>query len=408
MRRVTAIALMLLTTLPVSAAARRGPQMVEPADPSPNAFATDLYAQFASADGNLFFSPVSIQTAIAMTWAGANGRTADEIAKALHFDPHGDTHKRLGAFLDELNSGGKAGGYDLNTANALWLHNGFPFTRDYITFIKETYQARLTPLDFVANADGSRKTINDWVASQTHDRIKELMPSGSINSLTRIVLTNTIYFNGKWTQSFDKNLTQEQDFQTASGKKVKAALMFQEDTFRYGEDDAVQVIELPYGNDQLCMRIFLPRRANGLAALERRFTAPRLAVLADRLKPQKVQVWLPRFTIQSQPPLIDALKAMGMVQAFDPNKANFTAMTPNGNIYLSAVVHNAFIQVNEQGTEAAAATGVVGGLFGIGGQARPDPIVFKADHPFVFAIIHRRTDTMLFIGRLSIPEKNPG
>lgn len=395
---------MLFLSFTTSAATRR--PIVPPRDdkpgPSNNAFATDLYAQFATADGNFFFSPTSIQMALAMTWGGANGQTADEIAKALHFDP-ADTHKRLGAFAAEVNSGAKAGGYELASSNALWLDKGFPFERDYLSFVKGNYKAKLAAADFAGDSAGSRKAINDWAANQTHDRIKELVPEGSIDRNARLVLANAIYFNGKWTHTFDKNLTLEQDFRTGSGKKVKAFLMMQRGHFRYGEDDAVQVLEIPYGNDQLCMRIFLPRKASGLGALERRLTAPRISVLAEKLRREEVMLYLPRFKIEAQLPVNDALQAMGMKLAFDPARANFSAMTPESGVCISAVIHNAFIKVDEEGTEAAAATGVVGGLFGGGSGPAPQPIEFRADHPFVFAIVHRKSDTMLFMGRLINP-----
>ncbi len=395
---------MLFLSFTASAATRRPtlPPRVDQSDSSNNAFATDLYAQFASTDGNFFFSPTSIQMALAITWGGANGQTADEMAKALHFDP-AETHRRLSAFAAEINSGAKAGGYELASSNALWLDKGFPFDRDYISFVRKSYKAKLDVADFAGDSAGSRKAINDWVAEQTHDRIKELMPEGSVDRDTRLVLANAIYFNGKWTHTFDKNLTLEQDFRTASGKKVKTSLMMQRGHFRYGEDEAVQVLEIPYGNDQLCMRIFLPRKANGLGALERRMTAPRLAVLAEKLRQEDVMLYLPRFKIEAQLPLTDALQAMGMKLAFEPGKADFTAMSPQGGLYISAVLHNAFIKVDEEGTEAAAATGVAGVLFGGGGGVAPQPIEFKADHPFVFAIVHRKTDTMLFMGRLTNP-----
>ena len=390
-------------TFSASAATRRPtlPPRIDQSDSSNNAFATDLYAQFSSTDGNVFFSPVSIQMALAMTWGGANGQTADEMTKALHFDA--DTHKRLGAFAADVNSGAKAGGYELASSNALWLDRGFPFDRDYISFVRKSYKAKLAAADFAGDSAGSRKAINDWVAEQTHDRIKELVPEGTIDRNTRLVLANAIYFNGKWTHTFDKNLTLEQDFRTASGKKVKTSLMMQRGHFRYGEDDAVQVLEIPYGNDQLCMRIFLPRKANGLGALERRMTSPRLAVLAEKLRQEDVMLYLPRFKIEARLPLKEALQAMGMKLAFEQGTADFTAMSRDGGLYISAVLHNAFIKVDEEGTEAAAATGVVGGIFGGQPGPAPQPIEFKADHPFVFAIVHRKTDTMLFMGRLTNP-----
>ena len=211
-----------------------------------NAFAADLYAQLAAKDGNLFFSPTSIQTALAMTWAGARGQTAQEMGATLHLDANADVHNQMGGFLGRLNADGQKGGYELSVANALWGLKGYPFMPDYLALVKKSYNGNLSDLDFIRDTEGSRKTINDWVANETRDKIQNLLPQGSIDPLTRLVLTNAIYFKGKWDLPFKKEATKDNDFTLADGQKVKAPFMYQQKRFRYAEDDQVQVLELPY------------------------------------------------------------------------------------------------------------------------------------------------------------------
>jgi serpin B len=382
---------------------------IEPAPPGDskvaemnNSFATDLYAQLATKEGNFFFSPASIQSALAMTWAGARGPTADEMAKALHLKSTADVHDQMGGFLRQLNDDGKKGGYELAMANALWGLKGYPFMPDYLKLIKKNYDGNLSDLDFAGNPDGSRKTINDWVAKQTHDRIKDLIPPGAIDADTRLVLTNAVYFKGKWDAPFKKEQTQDDDFTTADGKKVRAPFMFQQLHARLAEDDHVQVLELTYGKNDLAMRVYLPKKSDGLAAFEKQFSTERRAALTSQLRQQEIKVWLPRFTMESEFSMSGTLKAMGMKMAFDPTKADFKGMTSAEQVFISAVIHKAFVKVDEEGTEAAAATGVV--MHPTAVQLDPPkPKEFKADHPFVFEIVHQKTGAALFMGRVAKP-----
>jgi len=367
-----------------------------------NAFATDLYAKLARKDGNLFFSPTSLQTALAMTWAGARGQTAQEMAKSLHLDNDPKSNDELGRFLRALNADGKKGGYELAVANALWGASGYPFLPDYLAMVKSVYDGNLRDLDFANNPEGSRKIINNWVASQTHDKIQDLMPRGSIMPSSRLVLTNAIYFKGTWDLPFEKNRTQDADFTVAVGGKVKSPFMFQQKRFRLAEDESVQMLELPYGHGDLAMWVLLPKTPDGLAALEKHLTSDRLTALAGQLSSQQVKVWLPRFQIESGFSMAEILQELGMKRAFDPGQADFSGMASAERFYISAVVHKALVNVDEEGTEAAAATGVIVGATAV---FRPQPIkVFRADHPFVFAIVHQKSGAMLFMGRLATPK----
>jgi serpin B len=367
-----------------------------------NAFALDLYPRLSSREGNQFFSPTSIQTALAMTWAGARGQTAEQMARTLHLDDEPNAGEKLGAFLRSLNQSKDEGGFELSIANALWGLKGYPFIPAYLDQVEKVYGGHLAEVNFTGDPEGSRKTLNDWVADRTHHKIKDLLPPGSVVPATRLVLTNAIYFKGRWSNPFQKSQTHDADFAVSGEKKIRAPLMFRQSRFRYAEDDTVQVLELPYEGGEFSMRIFLPRGTDSLTSFEHALTAPRFADLSGRLKSESVQVWLPRFKVESQYRLEDVLPEMGIKLAFEPGRADFGGMAAESPFYLSAVVHKAYADVNEEGTEAAAATGAV--MVGATAVASyQPPKQFRADHPFLFAIVHQPSGAILFMGRLASP-----
>jgi serpin B len=366
-----------------------------------NALAMDLYSRLSQNSGNHFFSPTSIRTALAMAWAGARGQTAEQMATTLHLDADPDAGAKLGSFLRSLNESGGKGGFELSVADALWGLRGYPFTPAYLANVEKNYGGHLAELDFVNDPDGSRKTINDWVAGQTHDKIKDLLPPGSVVPTTHLVLTNAIYFKGKWDRPFEKSNTHEADFAVSADRKVSAPFMYQQAKFRYAEDDDVQVLELPYGNGELSMRILLPKNAGHFAAFEHGLTASRFEDFGGRLQTEDVQVWLPRFKVETEYRLEEVLPAMGMKLAFEPGRADFGGMTSASSFFISAVIHKAYVQTDEEGTEAAAATGVTMRATAV--LVRKPPKQFRADHPFVFAIVHRPSGAILFMGRLNSP-----
>jgi serpin B len=402
MRQLTLLLLSILSVLalaiPARAAADESNQKVGTMN---NEFASDLYQRLCDHPGNQFFSPTSIQTALAMAWAGARGQTAQQMATTLHLDADPEAGAKLGAFLRSLNEAGARGGFELSVANALWALTGYPFAPAYLDHVEKDYGGHLAGLDFIHDAEGSRKVINDWVAGQTHDRIKDLLPEGSIVPTTRLVLTNAIYFKGKWQRPFDKSRTHDAEFAVSPDRKVTASFMYQKETFGYSENQDVQVLELPYGNGDLVMRIFLPKDVGQLTAFERGLTAARLADLGGRLQTEDVQVWLPRFKVESEYRLEEVLPAMGMKLAFQPGQADFSGMSVSSSFFVSAVIHKAFVQTDEEGTEAAAATGVTMRATAV--LVRKPPKQFRADHPFVFAIVHRQSGAILFLGRLATP-----
>lgn len=407
MRRLLHCSLMLVTmaafTTRVPGATPPQPPQDEQrkAEPMNDSFGLALYAQLGAKPGNLFFSPTSVQAALAITAAGARGQTAEEMNRVLGLGEREAGGTALGKLLRQLNADGKKGGYELAVANALWAAQGYPFRPEYLATVENDYQGHLSTLNFAADPEAARKVINDWVSAQTRDRIRDLLPGGSIGPSTRLVLTNAIYFKGKWDLPFDGKQTRDGDFEGVDGRKVKTAFMHQQKNFNYAENDSVQVLELPYGQNDLAMRIYLPKRGDGPGILEKGLPSADLNALAKQPEPQPVQVSLPRFKLESSFELSDVLKAMGMPAACDPGRADFSGMTTGEHLFISAVVHKAFVNVDEEGTEAAAATGIVMRPTAV---YRPvQPKVFNADHPFLFSIVHQKTGALLFMGRLATP-----
>jgi serpin B len=360
-------------------------------------FATDLYGRLKSQDGNLFFSPNSISTALAMTYGGARNNTATEMASVLHFTmPNDRLNAAYASRLHDLNASGK--GYELNVANALWGQKGFAWQKDFIDSNERYYDAGLNELDF-AKTEEARQTINTWVEKNTHDKIKDLIQPGVLDSLTRMVLTNAIYFKGNWALQFDQKMTFDGDFWTSATDKVKAPLMNEHGQFNYMENDTLQAVELPYTGKGVSMIVLLPRKRDGLGALEEKLTAKSLAEWTGAMRPvNDLAVTLPKFKMTTQFELNKVLEAMGMKDAFGPN-ADFSGMGGEpGLLYLTHVIHKAFVDVNEEGTEAAAATAVVASR--APGPPRP---TFRADHPFVLVIRDNKSGAILFMGRLVKP-----
>lgn len=366
-----------------------------------NEFAFDLYGRLREQDGNLFFSPNSISTALAMTYAGARHDTADEMAKALHFTlPQEKLHPAFAELLKGLNGEGKKRGYRLNVANRLWGQKGYGFKEDFLKLTKDNYGAGLQEVDFIRATEAARKEINAWVEKQTRDKIKELIKEGILDDTTRLVLTNAIYFKGDWNSQFKKDLTKEERFDDGSDVRITAPMMHQTGAFKYHDAGALQVLEMPYAGKELSMVVLLPKKVSGLAELEKSLSADKLAGWLGKAREQEVVVSLPKFKTTSEFSLKDQLSALGMKKAFTM-QADFSGMNGREDLYIAAVVHKAFVDVNEEGTEAAAATGVV-----VDATSAPPPKPeFRADHPFVFLIRDTRNDSVLFLGRIVNPTK---
>lgn len=361
----------------------------------PNGFALDLYGKLAGEKGNLFFSPYSVSTALGMTWAGARGTTAEELAKTLHFGD--DTHTAFSTLNARLI--GKQPGYQLSVANRLYVARGFTLLGPFTSLLKDQYAAPVEQVDFTK--DETRKRVNTWVEDQTNKRIKDLIPRGVFTGETRLALINAIYFKGTWATEFDKKATTDQPFFTG-GKDAKVPLMFahfdRAPGVRHGQAEGVQVLELPYKGGDVTMVVFLPTARDGLGALEKKLDSAKLEQLLKTLRPTSVDVWLPRFKVEQSFAMAGTLASMGMPSAFASGTADFSGMTGSKGLFISAVIHKAFVEVNEEGTEAAAATGVVMGIESV--VVTP---TFRADHPFVFALRDTKSGTLLFLGRVVDP-----
>ena len=368
-------------------------------------FAFDLYHRLRIEPGNLFVSPYSLSTALALTYAGARGDTATQMADVLGFpaDPApvaaavGDLQRQLGQTAD-------AQGVQLSVANALWAQQDKTFLPAFLGAAQNAFEANVAQVDFMAEAETARNQINQWVAQQTQDKIQEILPSGSVDALTRLVLANAIYFKGAWTKPFDPGDTATKPFYPSAATEVAAPLMHKLDSVPYMETNTFQAVELPYTRGGFSMVILLPRDVDGTEALEEELSPELLSAVLAQMQAQDVDVFLPRFTLQSGFRLNDTLAEMGMPDAFTPGQADFSGMDGDRDLSVSGVFHKAWGEINEAGTEAAAATAVGVGITSVPVNPTP-PAVFRADHPFTFLIRDTNTGSILFLGRLVDPTR---
>ena len=366
-----------------------------------NAFAFDMYSMVKSGDEkNVFFSPHSIFTAMAICYDGAGGTTKEQIANVFYF-PLDKTilEVRLGEVIDEINS--ETGDYELKTANALWIEKSYPIKEQYIFNAENYYSGKVTKLNFVGQPEESKDTINDWVEEKTNDKIKDLIPDGLITPNTRLVITNAIYFNGKWLNEFDKQATREEKFYPSENEEILVDTMFTNQHLKYGENSDSKIIELPYKGNNLCMYIVLPND-NEIENFERAFSVVDYEKLKSRMDSKyEVKTWIPKFKFEYTNKLSETLIEMGVVDAFQFGYANFSEISDT-DLAISEVIHKAFVDVQEEGTEAAAATAIF-----VVEESSPEPIPireFRADHPFMFFIEDKRTGCILFMGKVERPE----
>jgi serpin B len=337
-----------------------------------------------------------------MTSAGARGQTAEEMAKTLHFTlPAQRLHPAMGALIKDL-AGDKNKTYQLRIANALWGQQGFDFQREFLDLTKADYGAELQAVDF-KETEKARQHINGWVAEQTQDKIKELLKPGILDAETRLVLTNAIYFQSNWLQRFEKEQTKPGKWKLAAEKSIEGVPLMHQvlEEANYYETNDLQLVEIPYQGGELSMVVVLPRKEADLSKVEQSLSATKLPDWLKAGQPRKVDLTLPRFKVTAAVDLKSVLTQMGMGLAFS-NAADFSGIAQNEKLLLSAVIHQAFVEVDEKGTEAAAATAVVVKPKSV----KPDnsgPVVFRADHPFVFLIRDHRTNSILFLGRLINP-----
>jgi len=372
-----------------------------PATPM-NEFAVDLYSQLAEGDDNLVFSPLSIYTALTMTHAGARGETATEMLNTLRFGLDGDQlHGSLQALNNQIVSSQNV---ELTAANALWIQEGYELRDEFVQTNQTYYEAGVQRDDF-ADPTASASRVNEWVAERTAGRIDTLLTPQDIDPLIRLILTNAVFFKGAWDSPFEPMATGEGAvFHLAGGGTATVAMMRQTGDFDYAEKADVQVLSMGYEGDDVSMVFVLPRSNDGLAELERSLSARGLADWLSALEQRKVDASIPRFSFEQKSRLDRQLAVMGMKRAFEPGRADFSGIVDPKKLpgfYIHFVIHGAEIEVDEQGTVAAAATAVGGGPWGAPPPKTEDPIVFRADHPFLFLIRHESSGAFLFMGRFT-------
>ena len=366
-----------------------------------NAFSIELYQKLKNAEGNLFFSPYSISTALAMTYAGARGNTEKQMATTMHFSlDQNKFHAAFGEFQSHLNEYEKKGDVKLEVANSLWMQKDYAFLP---AFLKETkkYDAGMNYVNFRSETEKARIAINIWAEKKTNEKIKDLILPGMLDAMTRLVLANAIYFKGKWAVPFDSSATKNMPFYIQSDDSVTVPIMcIKGHEFGFMENSDNQCLEMPYAGNDLSMFVILPKKRNGLNVFEKTFNKTNLIFWTKHIYKEKVLVFFPKFKILKSFSLAQELSSMGMHGAFG-DAADFSGMTGATDLYISDVIHKAFIDVNEEGTEAAAATAV-----GIGYGARYNaskPTTFRADHPFIFLIRDNHSGAILFMGRITDP-----
>jgi serpin B len=369
--------------------------------PGMNRFAAAAYRQLAPRNGNLILSPFSISTALSMLMDGARGQTAAGIAATLQqLHPGPGYHAAVAALAAELTKQANLGSNQLAIANGLWVQQGFPLESEFEKTIRTVYQAPLTSLDFQAHTEQARQEINSWTAQHTKDRIQDLFAPGSIEAATRLVLTSAIYFYGKWNSPFDPKSTRAEPFQLGGGRTVEAQFMHQKADFLYGETPEAQILEMKYQGTPIVFDILLPKTNDGLGALEQSIKPAELSAWLGALTSRKVETAIPKFRAESAFSLGDMLSSMGMADAFHKT-ADFSGIDGRRDLSVGEVVHKAFVEVSEEGTEAAAATGIAVHALAM---RRQEQTIFRADHPFVFFIRDTISGVILFEGRLVQPK----
>lgn len=404
---------MLGTTLPGAAWAAQtveeqsAPSEIQMAAEANNALAADLYGQLSKGEGNLFFSPVSLSMALSMTYAGAKGDTATEMRKVLHFKNDQNLPQAAAALNSHLRSLEGKGDVRLSLANSIWPKAGLKLQPEFLKIIEKYFGAAVKPLDFANQQEASRATINKWVEEATNNKINNLIAS-PLPFDVRLILVDAVYFKGLWQDKFDPGQTLDSEFKTASGP-VKTPFMNREGSYRSSQPtrEAPGLLELPYGGGQVSMLIILPQAETekALGDLEKEFSSKKLADWRARLTPATtVKVEIPKFRLTwGAVDVAEALKNLGLKKAFS-DVADFSGLAEDEKIFIDQVLHKAFVEVSEEGTEAAAATAVIG--LAMAAAPTADPVVFRADHPFMFLIQDNETGAIIFVGRVVDPSKN--
>ncbi len=370
-------------------------------------FAIDIYDQISDGQDNLIFSPVSLSLALSMAMAGAESQTEVEMLSALQFPlPESEVHPAFNAALLAIeasqieDSGNNQEGFQLNLANALWVQAGLPIQSPFLDILALNYGAGIYRVDFKAEPDAARRAINRWVARETRDHIENIMGPGSVDPLTRLVLANAIYFKADWDESFDKGSTKKESFTLLNGSEVQVDMMkIWDETYAYHQGVNYQTVEVDYLNPDFSMVILVPDQG-AFTTVEDQLTAEFITDVLNDLEYQDLNLQMPRFDIDYQFNATPVLEQMGMAAPFERDEADFSGITEQEPLFISSVNHMAMISVDEEGTEAAAATTI---MFGLGAAPPGEPITLIIDRPFIFFIVHEPTQSLLFMGRVLEP-----
>ena len=377
-----------------------------------NDFAVAMYGQLRQRPGNLVFSPFSIRTALGMTQAGARDETAAQMREALCISSTDETlHVAFAKTVERLNAAG-GGECEMAVANSLWGQDGTPLEPGFLDLIARHYRGAMNLVDFSRGAEAARMTINQWVEDKTRQKVRDLIPSGALDADTRLILVNAVYFKGRWVLPFDKAATRDEPFHVEGGGKVQAPLMHHREEVRYVQAAGYQAVDLVYWGGDLSMLVLLPDRKDGLRDLEKTLSARMLHDCVKQMRTREVKLFLPRFKITwGTVDVRDQLTALGMPLAFTRLQADFSGINGHkppheDSLFISAIFHKAFVETNEEGTEAAAATAEVVIEYAAPQSSKPPPVpIFQADHPFLFAIRDRKRGTILFLGRMADPTR---
>lgn len=357
-----------------------------------NQFAIDLYQRQASVDGNLFMSPASVSTLLAMVYAGADGETRKQMQQVLHLQADEDeVHAGFSELMKRLNGSADV---KLNVANKLWAQQDYQFLHSFLDLGKKYYDAATARLNF-GESQQAVDTINGWVEEKTQGKIKDLLTIDDVDGATTLVLTNAIYFKANWIYKFNPSLTRESEFTNAAGEKSNIPMMNQTAEFNYVEHSGTSVLEMPYAGDQYSLVVLLPDSSSSLSDLESGLSAGKLDELLGAMRKRKVDVRLPKFKFELRSELNDLLKELGMTDAFS-TAADFSKMTGQRDLFLAKVIHKAFIEVNEEGSEAAAASAAT-----MKRSAAPRNPQFIANRPFMYLIRDKESGAILFMGRMT-------
>ena len=390
-----------LSAIETSADSSRERPLSSQAAKAVNKFTFDFYRNLSAKSVNgLLISPYIISSALSMTYAGAAGKTAKEMESVLQFDP--EIHRSMAALMNDINSVPE-GTTAIKTANAIWPAEEETLLESYRNKVSRFYRAPLTPLDYRHQPEEARTTINKWVEKETQDEIKEMIGEGILNKDTSLVLTNAVYFRSEWMKKFEPGDSRAVPFYATPSGPVPTVMMTKtESGIRYLKEDSIEIAEIPYKDEKFSMLVILPQEGTDLRKIEKKLDYKKFIEWTTLMSPQKVKLTIPKFKTEQSIELSEALKQMGITGAFDPGMADFSAMNGKKNMYIGAALHKTFLEVGEEGTEAAAATALIMTKTSLEPDAE-DIIEFKADRPFIYIIRNNLTGAIIFIGRCTRP-----